>query len=152
MEKDVMIAIRGLQVMDENNSDSLETVWQGEYFFKNGAHYLLFDEYMEGFKEPVKNVLRFKNNELTLTKRGLLNVQMIFSEGKKNLSNYQTPYGTMMIGMDTTRVISDFSEHAFSLKVDYTLEANYQYVSDSHISIEVQEKAGNTLCKRLRDE
>lgn len=145
MTKDVMISVRGLQVMGEDGEDSVETVQQGEYYQKNGTHFLIYDEYLEGFREPVKNVLRYKPNELSLTKRGLLNVQMLFETGKKNLASYRTPFGTMMIGMDTSRVEGRFEEHAFFLDVEYTLENNYQYLADCHISIEVREKGTQQL-------
>lgn len=140
MTKDVMISIRGLQFMENASEDDIETVQQGEYFYRNGSHFLLFDEYMEGFREPAKNVLRFKNRELSLTKRGLLNVQMLFSEGKKNLSHYRTPYGMIMIGLDTSRVEIFEKEKELRLEVDYALEANYQYVADCRIVVEVREK------------
>lgn len=140
MTKDVMISVRGLQFMENASEDDIETVQQGEYFYRNGSHFLLFDEYMEGFREPAKNVLRFKDRELSLTKRGLVNVQMLFCEGKKNLSHYRTPYGTIMIGLDTSRVEIFEKEKELRLEVDYALEANYQYVADCRIVIEAREK------------
>lgn len=141
MTKDVMISIRGLQFMGDASEDDIETVQRGEYYFRNGSHFLIFDEYMEGFREPVKNILRFKGKELSLTKRGLLNVQMLFEEGKKNLSQYRTPYGTIMIGLDTERVEIAEREDGIHLEINYALEANYQYVADCRILIDAREKA-----------
>ena len=37
MTKDVMISIRGLQFMEGEDGDDIETVQQGEYYEKNGA-------------------------------------------------------------------------------------------------------------------
>lgn len=142
MTKEVLISIRGLQFLEGQEEDDIETVQQGEFYLRNGSRYLIFDEYMEGFHEPVKNVLRYKDGELTLTKRGLLNVQMIFAEGRRNTTRYQTPYGVIMIGLDTGRVAFTENEQGFKLEVDYTLEANYQYVADCNIQIEVREKGG----------
>ncbi len=143
MTKDVMISIRGLQFMENVAGDDVETVQQGEYYFKNGNHYLLFDEYMEGFREPAKNVMRFREKELSLTKRGLLNVQMFFDEGKKSLSQYRTPFGGIMIGLDTGRVEVIEKEDGIRLEVDYALEANYQYVADCRIVVEATEKGSS---------
>ena len=148
MTKDVTISIRGIQFAEGNGDDSIETVQQGEYFFKNEGHYLLYDEYEEGYHEPVKNMLRFKDGELTLTKRGLLNVQMIFAVGKKNLSHYQTPYGAILMGMDTSKITFKEQEHAIFLDVEYTLEANYQYVADCHIAIEVWDRGYQNMYLR----
>lgn len=83
MTKDVVISVRGLQVMDNESSEDIETVQQGEYFERNGSIFLLYDEYYEGFDEPVKNVMKIRGNEMTLTKRGIINVQMNFEAGKK---------------------------------------------------------------------
>lgn len=145
MTKDVLIFVRGLQFMEGGGEDDIETVQQGEYYFRNGSHFLLFDEYMEGFREPVRTMLRLKDKELTLTKKGLLNVQMFFEENKKNLSQYQTPYGTMLIGLDTDRVEAVIKEHELHLEVDYALEANYQYVADCHIVIDAREKGSGLV-------
>ena len=85
MTKDVVISVRGLQVMDNESAEDIETVQQGEYYERNGGIFLLYDEYYEGFDEPVKNVMKIKGNEMTLTKRGIINVQMNFEAGKKSL-------------------------------------------------------------------
>ena len=140
MTKDVVISVRGLQVMDNESAEDIETVQQGEYFERNGGICLLYDEYYEGFDEPVKNVMKIRGNEMTLTKRGIINVQMNFEAGKKNLTRYQTPYGVMMIGLDTSRVVCLQEEKSLAIEIDYTLEANYQYVSDSKIRIMVRER------------
>lgn len=145
MTKDVLISVRGLQFMEGDAGDDIETVQQGEYYFRNGSHFLLFDEYMEGFREPVRTMLRLKDKELTLTKKGLLNVQMVFEENRKNLSHYRTPYGTVLIGLDTGRVESVIKEHELHLEVDYVLEANYQYVADCHIVIDAREKGSGLV-------
>lgn len=145
MTKDVIISIRGLQLMENSGEDVIETVQQGEYYFRNGSHFLLFDEYMEGFRDPVRTLLRFKKKELTLTKRGSLNVQMVFEENKKNLSHYQTPYGMILIGLDTDRVEYEAGEHELHLEVDYVLETNYQYVANCHIVVDVREKGSGLI-------
>ena len=142
MTRDVMISICGLQFLEDGMDDDIETVQQGQYFFRSGSHFLLYDEYLEDFREPVKSVIRIRGRELTLTRRGPMNVQMNFAQGKKTLTRYQTPYGVMTIGLDTDRVECQVSESGLSIEVDYALEANYQYVADWRIQIEVREKGG----------
>ena len=46
----------------------------------------------------------------------------------------------MMIGLDTSRVVCLQEEKSLAIEIDYTLEANYQYVSDSKIRIMVRER------------
>ena len=52
MEKDVLISIRGLQyLMDEESGEQepVEVMTTGSYYKKNGHHFLIYDEATEGF-------------------------------------------------------------------------------------------------------
>ena len=50
MTKDVLITIRGVHTMDEEDND-VEMIVRGDYYQKNGKHYVLYEELLEGFKE-----------------------------------------------------------------------------------------------------
>ena len=42
MKKDVLIRVRGLQMMDtEDEQEPIEIVVPGQYYYRNGSHYLL---------------------------------------------------------------------------------------------------------------
>ena len=84
MTKEVMVSIKGLQFDQSADSEEIETIQWGQYYKKNGTHYVIYDELMEGCEEPTKNIIKFRERELNLTKRGLVNVYMVFEENKKN--------------------------------------------------------------------
>ena len=138
MNRDVMISVRGLQLLNGMADGDIETVQKGKYYFREGSHFLIYDEYMEDFQEPVHNVLRFKDGEVTLVKRGLVNVQMFFEEGKKTLTQYNTPFGSIMMGLDTRKIRWKEDPEGLHLRVNYVLEANYQYVADCRIRVEAK--------------
>ena len=140
MTKDVMISIRGLQFMEGEDGDDIETVQQGEYYEKNGADFLLYDEYLGRISGACQKCDTYPGQGDDADKAGILNVQMNFEVGKKTLTRYQTPYGVIMIGLDTTRVACMKEERCMIVEVDYTLEANYQYVADCRIRIKAAEK------------
>lgn len=83
MTKEVMVSIKGLQFDQSADSEEIETIQWGQYYKKNGTHYVIYDELMEGCEEPTKNIIKFRERELNLTKRGLVNVYMVFEENKK---------------------------------------------------------------------
>ncbi len=145
MEKDVMIFVRGMQFLEDSSQDELETVCQGEYYFRNGSHFLLYDEYMEGYRQPVRNCLQIKENALTVIKKGLIDAQMYFVEGKKYLTSYQTPFGAVWIGLDTQKICLTDTAERLCLEVEYMLEANHQFVSDCRIRIEARPKDGERI-------
>lgn len=137
MTKEVLLSIKGIQFDTSKEEGNVETITSAQYYERNGSHYLIYDEIVEGFREPTKNMIKFKENQLELTKKGLINVHMIFEEKKKNMSDYRTPYGNIMIGMDTQKVILKEEENHISIQVEYALEMNYEFLADCKIFINI---------------
>lgn len=140
MTEEVLVKICGKQRGEDGTEDVVETMHPGEYRKKEGTHFLLYDEYLEGVEEPVKNILRLKGEEVNLTKRGPLNVRMTFEPGREHRSSYQTPYGVLMMGTDTSRVDFVEKEDKILLSIWYVLKANDAFVADCNIQIEILAK------------
>lgn len=148
MTKEVLLTLQGLQFdQREEDSDKIEMVTVGDYFKKNDRHYVIYEEITEGFEQPTKNRLKFSDHMVELTRNGLVNVHMIFQENKKNMSNYNTPFGQILVGIDTKRVRIDEKEDNIVVDVDYALDINYEFLSDCHIKIDIRSKenSGFTL-------
>ena len=92
---------------------------------------------MEEVPEPVSNMIKLRDKEFCLWKKGPVNVQMVFSEGKKTMTDYFTPFGNILIAMDTREV----SEDCIKIHISYGLEANYQFIADCSITIEIKSLA-----------
>lgn len=141
MTKDVLISLRGLQ-FDQSDSDieKIETIMPGNYYEKNGSHYVLYDEIMEGFSEPVRNRIKFGEHALELTRSGAVNVHMIFEENRKNMTSYNTPYGNILIGIDTRKIHITQESDRIVVDVDYALDVNYEYLADCQIVLDIKSK------------
>ena len=101
---------------------------------------MIYEEASEGFQETTRNVIKFKENSLDLTKRGLINVHMVFEENKKNMTNYATPFGNILIGIDARKIKVSEEEEGIHVDVDYALEMNYEHVADCRITMNIQPK------------
>lgn len=138
MEKEVLLALKGLQfAVDEEGAQALETITPAEYYKRNNSHYVIYDEMTEGFSDITKNVIKFKDSQVEVTKKGLINVHMVFEENKKNMTSYATPYGNILIGIDTGEVRIEEQEDKIQVKVEYTLEANYEHMADCRIEMNI---------------
>lgn len=140
MTKDVIVSISGMQISDGDNND-VEMITSGAYFQKNGKHYILYDEVVEDFGGIVQNTIKVGENGLDIIKKGVTNVHMTFEKNKKNISCYVTPFGELMIGVNTNTVSIDETEHQLKVKVNYSLDINYEHVSECNIIVDVQSKA-----------
>ena len=52
---------------------------------------------------------------------------MIFEKGKKNLTYYYTPFGSIQIGIDATSIEVKETEDEIRAEVKYALDANYEF-------------------------
>ena len=143
MDKNVLIHIRGLQMMEPTDEqEPIELVVPGQYYFKNGSHYLRYEELMdETSAEPTVNYIKISSKAVEVRKKGLVNVHMVFERGKKNMTYYSPPYGTVEMGIAATGVMIEESENGIDMKVDYALEMNEEYVADCYLTVSAQSKA-----------
>ena len=140
MTRDVFIKIKGLQLADGPESEEMEVITSGVYYEKDGISYVKYDEVMEGFDGTIRNLLKFSDEGLEVTKRGITNVHMVFEENKKNDTYYSTPFGDLLVGISTARIKLLRKEEKISIHVDYALEINCEPLADCKITIEIQFK------------
>ena len=146
MTKEVLLTLQGLQFdQREEDAGQVEMVTVGDYYKRNGKHYVVYEEITEGFIQPTKNRLKFSDHMLELSRNGLINVHMVFQENKKNLTNYNTPFGQILIGIDTKKIQIDEREDDIVVEVDYSLDVNYEFLSDCHIKIVVCSKENSSF-------
>ncbi len=142
MTKDVMVSVRGLQFEQGYDGENIEMIQCGEYYKRNDTHYVIYDEVTEGSKETTKNIIKFKEHEMNLTKRGFVNAHMAFEEKHKNLTNYVTPYGNILIGLEAKKISFTEEEKRILLNVDYVLDVNYEYLADCKIIMDIRARDG----------
>lgn len=140
MTKDVLLTISGLQVAQEADSEPVEVITPGDYYKKNNKHYIIYDEVMEGFEGVTKNIIKIGNDCLDITKKGVANVHMVFEKNKKNLTCYETPYGSLMIGISAQDITIAESDTNICVDVKYVLELNYEHLADCNIRMKIMSK------------
>lgn len=146
MTKEVLLTMRGLQFDQmEENPEEIETVTVGDYYKKNDKHYVIYEERTEGFEQPTKNRLKFGAHMLELSRRGLVNVHMVFQENKKNLTSYQMPFGQILIGIDTKKIEINEEKERIVVDVEYALDVNYAFLADCHIRITICSKENGSF-------
>ena len=140
MTKDILIALKGIQFEGGGGaSEEMEVFTPGEYFFTNDIHYLLYEETDENGNETSSRI-KIKKDVVELTKKGDVNVHMIFEAGKKNLTNYQTAYGTLALGLYTNEISFEEERDCLRLKIKYQLEINYMPMAECEITLEAASK------------
>jgi uncharacterized beta-barrel protein YwiB (DUF1934 family) len=146
MTKDVLISISGLHYevfdgTDENRNEQIEVITSGNYYLKGGKHYILFDEMIEGMTGIVKNKIKISDNHsLEILKTGLSNAHLIFEKDQKHLAYYETPFGQMLVGVNTRKMDVSVTENKIGVEVDYELDINHQPLADCQIRLNITPK------------
>jgi len=139
MDKNVLIHVRGLQMMDmDEKQEPIEIVVPGQYYFRDGNHYLRYEEILDEAAEHTVNYIKMSPDGMEVRKKGLVNVHMVFEQGKKNMTFYSTPFGTLQMGIAATGMELNESEDSIDMKVDYALDMNEEHVADCYLSVQAQ--------------
>ncbi|MBQ9064653.1 MAG: DUF1934 domain-containing protein [Blautia sp.] len=141
MNKDVLINVTGLQMTDsDGNSQPIEMIVPGNYYFKNGSHYLRYEEILDESGEPTVNYVKLSPTSMEVRKKGLVNVHMVFEKGKKNMASYTTPFGTIRMGIAATGLSVAEEPDQLCASIKYSLDMNDEYVADCSLTYNVRSK------------
>lgn len=142
MTKDVLVSISGMQMAindgESNDDEPIEVLSPGTYYYKNGKHYVFFEEVAEGLQGVTKTQIKWKDSELLeVSKKGLSNVHMIFERNKKNRCYYDSPFGRLNLGIFMTDMLVDEKENYIHIQAEYSLDVNCEPLADCSIQIHI---------------
>ena len=98
MTKDVLLSISGLHQDvtgieaqgDEPGNEPIEVIAPANYYEKNGKHYVIYDELVEGIPGTIKNKVRIMDDrKVEIIKSGITNTHMVFEKDKINMTQYE---------------------------------------------------------------
>ena len=135
------IHVKGLHMMDTPEGDEpIEIVVPGEYYFRNGSHYLRYEEMLDEQGDPTVNYIKISSRGMEVRKKGQVNTHMVFEQGKRNMAFYTTPFGTLEMGISATNLELEESDGQIAMKVNYSLDLNQEHVADCCLDIQAQGK------------
>lgn len=128
--------------MDATEGDEpIEIVVPGEYYFRNGSHYLRYEEMLEDHGDPTVNYIKISPKGMEVRKKGQVNTHMVFEQGKRNMAFYTTSFGTLEMGISATNLELKESDSRLDMKVNYSLDLNQEHVADCCLDIHAQGKS-----------
>ena len=139
MERDAVISIRGMQEYEDAEPDVVELVTRGRIARDSGRCTLSYQESELTGLEGTWTTIHVEGDQVTLIREGEFNTQMVFQEGRRHLSMYTTPYGTMAVGVHTWRLMADLNEHGGEIEIDYALEIDHAVVGRNLFHIDVRD-------------
>ena len=92
--------------------------------------------------------IQVEGEQVTLMRVGEFNTQMVFREGRRHLSMYNTPYGAMAIGVNTRHLLAELDDHGGNIEIDYCIEVDHAVASRNIFCIQFKEAEGSGSLKQ----
>jgi uncharacterized beta-barrel protein YwiB (DUF1934 family) len=136
--KNVLISIKGFQSPHETEEESFELVTDGEYSRNDGvSEFSYMESELTGYA-GMKTTFLVEPDRVVLTRAGGMNGEMIFSEGRKHHFVYETPYGSITMGIDTQSIVQEMNEEGGNLEIHYVIDVDNVVLSRNSFKISVK--------------
>ena len=146
MEKQVVISIKGMQKYVDTDPDVIELVTEGRLIRRGKDDYILSyrESELTGL-DGTETTIHVEGEQVTLVRTGEFNTQMVFQEGRRHLSMYNTPYGAMAIGVNTRHLLAELDDQGGDIEIDYAIEIDHALAGRNVFQIKVTENQGESL-------
>ena len=141
MENNVIISIQGRQSFEDQEPEVIELVTEGQLAQDGEDGYTL--SYQESELTGLEGTLttfQVEPNRVTLLRVGEVNSQMVFEEGRRHLSMYNTPYGALSVGVSIRKMKAQLSDAGGSIEIDYALEIDHAVAGENLFKIDIRKK------------
>lgn len=140
MEQNVILSIRGQQIIDNEEPEVTELVTEGTLSRSGEGYTLRYQESELTGLEGTQTTFQIEQGRVTLLREGQVNSQMVFEEGRRHLSLYDTPYGALSIGINTRRMKVKLGETGGDIEIDYAIEIDHAVAGQNLFQINVKSR------------
>ncbi len=137
--KDVIIMVKGTQDNGKGDSNLIELVTEGKFFKKGKQFVIVYSETQITGMDGTTTTVSIEKDKVTLTREGSVNSQLVFEQGQKHVSYYDTVNGAFTIGVFTNAMNVDVNEHGGELMVDYLLQIDDASSGENNFYIKIRE-------------
>ena len=136
--KKVSISIKGLPVFATSDDDAFELMTDGEYLRHDGISTFRYVESMLTGQEGLLTTFNVEQDRVVLKRGDGLSGDMIFSEKQKQHFLYDTPFGSVMLGIDTHSITKNMGDDGGNLEIRYDIEVDNVSVSQNLFKINIR--------------
>lgn len=122
MKNAVVLSICGKQFYDEQEPEVIELVTEGTLERLTDGWEICYEESDLTGMEGVTTTFRIEKDQITLTRTGRLNSQMVFRLGVLHQSLYQMEFGALMITVCATKIDCAMTENGGTVDLTYGID------------------------------
>jgi len=136
--KKVLISIKGLPVLSENEDEAFELMTDGEYKQTDDVSTFSYIENPFTGQGGLLTTFEVEKDRITLSRGDDMSSDMIFSENQKHHFLYNTPFGSVMMGIDTHSIKKNMDDNGGNIEIRYDIEVDNMAVSRNLFKIDIK--------------
>ena len=131
-----MISIDGTQNFGSGNTDNVELTTEGELTIEENSYTLKYNESeLTGMEGTVTQITVENSGVVNLIRTGIVNSQLVFEEGKRNLSCYDTEGAAFSIGVFASYVDTVLEDNYGEINITYAMDVDDKPIGENEIRI-----------------
>ena len=139
-EDKYIINISGYQQSFINtDQDNVELTTIGNYEYDDGLYYIDYEESEATGMEGTHTNIEIGADYVSLQRTGTTTSDMLFMQGRKTYSMYNTPFGNILVGIYTTKLEIEAYDNLCTIEIEYEIEINDKANGKNMIKIYVLE-------------
>lgn len=141
MKKPIVLFVKGEQIYKGAQPETTELITEGLMEAEDGKIILSYEETeLTGMKGTTTRFI-LEGETVVLERTGMIQSQMLFEQGKRSSSLYETPWGTMVVDIATTRLARRLDERGGVMEIAFTIAVNHQVTGENRFKVRVKEQA-----------
>ena len=134
--KDILLSIEGIQYTPEEEQNEIVLMTQGTLRCEKDKLTLAYEESETTGMEGTSTQVIVEDGRVTLSREGSVTTHMVFEQGRKHVSLYQTAHGAITVGVFASAVRTSFEKDSGNILVDYALDVDNAQVSHNIFKIQ----------------
>ena len=140
MEEKYNLSVCGKQTV-EGNTEKIELETSASYVIRGDSRYISYKEYDPSAPEKHyrTTVKVTPDNTVTVMKGGAENHHLILEEGQRHKCEYNTPFGSMTLGIYTESSQITLDDKGGEVFVRYTIDIESELASTNELTLKIKE-------------
>lgn len=141
--RDITLKITGSQKTADKEDEQMEFITEGKLYEKSESLYLIYEESEFSGFPGCKTSLKLTGSTVRMKRIGSSSgygAELVFQEGKRFSSQYQTPFGEMDLEVLTSKVENNLSPEGLGrIEINYRVSLGGIAEGNNRLIIEVME-------------
>ncbi len=136
--KDILLSMVTKQTCDGEIPETYEITTEGILKKTPEGICIEYCEPDEELGNSQSSILINTPEHITMTRSGDYNARLDIEKGVRHNCIYETPYGSLMMGVFAKETEAVFDEYGGKIKMNYTIDINSEFLSENEIDISVK--------------